>query len=457
MRLIIGLLFLFLSVYCNAEVCIPDGEECIGQNQVKEVEGRSVKRKCWEYKTKYKCWSEEFKSFCTSIQSVPGCSLFNSICTDYTPDGLCSSYKKQFRCKNPMQPLHNESIIHLNTEYTISRDDDDISQCAELINNQNCVESSKTCVEGPETRVINGKEIFKECWKYDMAYSCFGSSEISDCQELEKSCQLTSEECLNMSDRGQCRHTAREYDCQNKTKLNSSGNGCKEHSYCIGTSCETIKNYDNKNMVGAISGLKVLKELVNEFDREGCNQNNHKDCKVFKGNHKHCAKSIKGAKNCCGDKGIILKMHLSECSEGERILATARSHGYCHYVGSYCSKKVKFLGCLERKSSYCCFESRMSRIIHEQGRSQLGISWGSASSPNCRALNIEELQNIDFSKFDFNEFYNEIHQSVNHGKISESIDSARRKVEEQGANYKQQENISSEDLLNRIRGHYEGN
>lgn len=40
---------------------------------------------------------------------------------------------------------------------------------------------------------------------------------------------------------------------------------------------------------------------------------------------------------------------------------------------TYCSKK--FLGvCLTKRKAYCCFESKLARILQEQGRRQLGVT-----------------------------------------------------------------------------------
>ena len=65
------------------------------------------------------------------------------------------------------------------------------------------------------------------------------------------------------------------------------------------------------------------------------------------------------------------------------------------YIGNFCSKKLS-LGlvkiCVQKSDSYCAFNSSLARIIQEQGREQLGISWGSAESPKCRGFTVEEFQ-----------------------------------------------------------------
>ena len=98
-----------------------------------------------------------------------------------------------------------------------------------------------------------------------------------------------------------------------------------------------------------------------------------------------------------------------------RRLAKKREQLQTHYIGNFCSKELN-LGftkiCVQKSDSYCAFKSSLARIIQEQGREQLGISWGSAKSPECRGFTPEEFQKIDFSKIDLTEFVKDIQSSV---------------------------------------------
>ncbi len=58
---------------------------------------------------------------------------------------------------------------------------------------------------------------------------------------------------------------------------------------------------------------------------------------------------------------------MSSCSSDEKALGKAKEKKLTVYVGEYCSKKV--LGvCLEKKRGYCQFDSKLARIVQEQGR-----------------------------------------------------------------------------------------
>ncbi len=122
---------------------------------------------------------------------------------------------------------------------------------------------------------------------------------------------------------------------------------------------------------------------------------------------------------CC-DKDKVL-FGLISCEEEEKILAKKNNEGMCHYVGKYCSKKLKLLGgsvCIQHKKTYCCFNSKLARIINEQGRPQLGKNWGDAKHPNCRGFTPEEFQKLDFSKMDLSEFYNSISQNISQSVLN---------------------------------------
>ena len=81
----------------------------------------------------------------------------------------------------------------------------------------------------------------------------------------------------------------------------------------------------------------------------------------------------------------------------------------CHSVGSYCSKKIPIIGsCVQTTQTYCCFNSRLARILNEQGRAQLARGWGGAKGPDCSGFTVAQLQSLDFSRMDLTAFYTEI-------------------------------------------------
>ncbi|MDD3836103.1 MAG: conjugal transfer protein TraN, partial [Sulfurimonas sp.] len=89
--------------------------------------------------------------------------------------------------------------------------------------------------------------------------------------------------------------------------------------------------------------------------------------------------------NCCSDDAVLFG--LISCKAEEKLLAQKKKSKNCHDIGEFCSKKIR-LGfakiCVQKKKSSCCFNSKLARIINEQGRPQLNKGWGSASNPECK-------------------------------------------------------------------------
>jgi conjugal transfer mating pair stabilization protein TraN len=110
---------------------------------------------------------------------------------------------------------------------------------------------------------------------------------------------------------------------------------------------------------------------------------------------------------CCNKEKVFFG--LVACKADEKILIKKREIEHTHYVGTFCSKKLKFPKvCIQWKESYCTFNSELARIIQEQGREQLNIGWGHASSPECRGFTPDEFQRLDFSKIDLSSFIDTI-------------------------------------------------
>ena len=116
---------------------------------------------------------------------------------------------------------------------------------------------------------------------------------------------------------------------------------------------------------------------------------------------------------------LVQNFLLKGCSQQDMEVAMENASGYCHYVGDYCSDSWPLIGCVQKSSAYCCFNSKLGRIIQEQGRPQLKDfqpypqSWGIGEKPNCRGFTPEEFQMLDFSKIDLSSYYGDLEKSLN--------------------------------------------
>lgn len=113
----------------------------------------------------------------------------------------------------------------------------------------------------------------------------------------------------------------------------------------------------------------------------------------------------------------ILVQIIWECEDKEFELGAKKETKVCHFLGSYCASESAF-GCIEKRESYCCFNSPLGRIIHEQARPQLGFEWGEPETPNCGGLTIEQIGKIDWSKVDISEWIGILNVTGNYPTIN---------------------------------------
>ena len=128
---------------------------------------------------------------------------------------------------------------------------------------------------------------------------------------------------------------------------------------------------------------------------------------------------------------------MSSCDKQDIITSTMDDSGRCHYMGTYCTKKIKFVGCVQKVKSFCCFNSKLARIVQEQGRPQLATfgadgGWGSAKHPNCRGFTPEEFQALNFDNIDLSEYTEDIERSVRKNIESTLQNTATQSLQNRG-------------------------
>jgi conjugal transfer mating pair stabilization protein TraN len=132
---------------------------------------------------------------------------------------------------------------------------------------------------------------------------------------------------------------------------------------------------------------------------------------------------------------VVMKVLMgSGCDQGDIQTGMQAASKDCHYIGDYCEKKWPLVGCVQKAKGYCCFNTKMARIIHEQGRPQLQSfgtdgAWGSPSSPNCRGFTPDEFQSLDFSRIDLSEYFGDIQKDLA-TKIQGAQTSIQNRVEQ---------------------------
>ena len=362
---------------------------------------------------------------CTWTGSHPG------TCQQWTtnPDGTQS-------CTEPGDPVHEytcsaevagwtaQAAIPDHTVTTTRNE----SACAAHDANEMCVDSVETCTDSsPVTRTINGVAVTQPCWAWRRDYTCYRYKPANDCAPLaaRPECHVVSEHCI--TDEVPCRTFERIYECPLPEEAEAVDQFiCDGDVYCIDGSCETIERQANTEFKDAVVALHSLAQANREFDPDTLT--------LFKGERETCHSKVFGVINCCKGKGFPLIPGISllvalGCDREEILLHQRDAQGLCAYVGTYCSDKV--LGvCVTKKKVYCCFESKLTRIIQEQGRAQLNKPWDKPKREQCLGFSVDEFSRLDLSQMDFSEVYAEFTEAARLPDELETAIQIQQKIED---------------------------
>lgn len=288
------------------------------------------------------------------------------------------------------------------------------------------------CIEPGSTKtvVVDGVSypVTQACWKYKDTYMT-QAADNGTCKTYmnNPACTLASRTCAFTAEDGSgCLHEYATYSCETRT----SGQVmiCGGDTFCLDGDCERAQNGKNNDFAPVVSALAALTAAGKDVAAI-----NSVNVRAFTGSAKFCKKFAAGFSNCCKDGGWGQDVGLARCSSEEKALGKAKENKLTVSIGEFCSKKV--LGvCLEKKRSYCQFDSKLAQIVQQQGRNgQLHIGFGKASSPDCRGITQTELQQIKFDKLDFSNFFDDLQKNK---KIPDNDTLTKRVREEIAAQLK---------------------
>ena len=294
--------------------------------------------------------------------------------------------------------------VHLRTEgsrsVAVTRNE---GTCPSLEADSACTaQGGEVCTEGPETRMIDGVAVTQDCWAWRRGYMCQRLTQASDCADLagNPACKFQREECLDDPQSGACKVRERVYLCPIPGGAPQPGTSeyiCGDDVYCINGDCEPIEREASTEFKDAMVAVQTMGQANKEFDEQ--------TLILFSGTRETCHRKVFGISNCCSGKGVPL-VTAAICDAAEKQLDVKEEKGLCMKVGTYCSDEV--LGvCVTRKEAHCCFESKLSRILQEQGRPQIGKPWAKPKTEQCKGFTVDEFARLDLSKMDFSEVYAE--------------------------------------------------
>lgn len=259
-----------------------------------------------------------------------------------------------------------------------------------------------------------------DCWEKTETYLVNDASD-NECKRYDndRNCTVGERECLS-SENGLCTRFRLKYQCQHTTK--TEGVVCGDKFFCSDGSCADLNGSVNADFGHAVSQLASLAQAGKDISLDAQN------LRAFSGRPMACRKSGFGFSDCCKDSGWGHKAGIAHCNSEENVLGKAKEKNTVIYVGTYCSKKV-LRHCVQRKSAYCVFDSKLARIIQYQGRSgQLGVGFGGAQNPDCRGLTVDELQRLNFNAMDYSDFYSELQQNTKIPNQNQIVDFIQKNI-----------------------------
>ncbi|WP_010303975.1 conjugal transfer protein TraN [Candidatus Odyssella thessalonicensis] len=270
-------------------------------------------------------------------------------------------------------------------------------------------------IESPknEIRTIQGEPVTRDHFEETLIYACTKPVE-NTCAALKASgCQQIKSEC-HEREAGRCVAWQQTYRCGSKMQRGNRYRATSNNSpFCLTGNCVNASYEANEEILDSMTQLQVLKEIQNELRKgqeteEAAKEYDINKLGIFKGEARKCSKSCVNFKDCCGTlKGWGTDVGLASCSGKEKELAELRKQNLCVQVGTYCAEKKAGV-CLRKKTSFCCFGTKLFRLIQEQGRHQLKLSWGDSKTPDCRGLKPVELSRLKFAEMNFNEIYEDV-------------------------------------------------
>lgn len=416
MKNIFVIIFLALQAaiaYAGDGSCTEISRVCVEGPSTKIISGESVTRSCWKYEGKYNCEADNYTDECQPLIDK-GCSQIGSECIEYVDagSGRCSLYEQKYQCKDK----------------------------------EGGTSTVKDC--GNQTYCMDGK-CFDAGYPPDADFgmAMTGMEVVRQMGNYLDPASLT----LFNGKSSKCSVTLGIFNCCQKNTKAGSDNGSMMQG--IGMSLVKDVGYEGIRYLGATNVYDSL--YANDmpgFLAEGFGS-------LFGGSNVSDfafspSLSLYGVTVGFGSYvpslgmtqilsteslyvgfdptsfaisvAIQVIVSLMSCDEDEQILALKRGQNLCYRVGSYCSKKV--LGvCVQKKQSYCCFNSRLARLVAVAGHAQLGKSWGSSKNPSCGGFTTAEIALIDFSQINFSEVIGEFKSKV---KIPDyAIGRAQEKIE----------------------------
>lgn len=275
------------SIEDNAS-CVLAENNCVEGPATRIIDGMSVFRTCWKYEKRYACSAGVLANYCAPLQTVGCVESSAPKCLQTATYGTCILYERTYNCNAEVKPIPT-NVTYLDSSYTITGDTE-LSTCTTLDGNPNCTVGGERCIEGPETRVINGLAVYRDCWKREKDYVCASTALTSDCAELQnrpECIESGAPVCVDTLPGGQCGLLEHTYQCAVGSEVTRTVTDCSTQKFCVEGTCFDTSYSPDGDFGLVVAGMEAVREAA--------------DYGIFKGEDSRCEKSK--LVNCCKTSG----------------------------------------------------------------------------------------------------------------------------------------------------------
>lgn len=288
-----------------------------------------------------------------------------------------------------------------------------------------CIDEKSHCLDAVKERIVDGIPVEEDCWKYEYIKSCNNGPTKNNCANIQQNdFNFVSDTCLSEIKVGEKKHcinvekvfsrTSKQTQeiKRNKIIIDPDNKEAIKNllcsSLCLDGNCSSVfkeEQVANDEIASSIAQLEMLSNI-----KKGLVDKNSLKFDVFGSTARKCHDKTAVFSNCCNNTGFLKDRGLTSCSSEQIELGNQRRSNKCVDLGEYCASEsnelTKLTGkCLRKSRTFCCFPTILSKLIRVGARDQLGKSFGSAKHPQCGGLSLEDIEKLNFSKIDFQEFF----------------------------------------------------
>ncbi|WP_434778545.1 conjugal transfer protein TraN [Neisseria sp. Ec49-e6-T10] len=381
----------WVSPECDAATagfskCSVLSEKCLDGPEEREINGVKVYRECWRKEVQKQCLAE-VDNRCTEYENDPTCTIKTRQCISELPDGTCQIWDNVYQC--------------VEAGYEIEQ---------------------SNCKDGDFAEAMTSMEMLRELSRYyDIGSQTFFKGDASFCSvKLGGAFDgvFGGDCCKSQGDPAEFKDWAVQAGTNMAINYGVASLG-SAYTYSvlavngpewIATGVQAAEGFASMFSAGTSGGGAP----AISFYGFGLSTTPAVGGSIGVGSMAAGSNTVYLTFNPMAFAIAIAIMALTqwlECGNDEVITVFRREAGLCHHVGSYCAKEV--LGaCVQKRESYCCYISKLAKIINVQGKKQLGMGFGTPEEPQCDGFLAQDLERLDFSKMDLSEFYEEIRASM---------------------------------------------